>query len=48
MATRLGPDLGALTLRRIITQRLDSYYAGLSRGQGLSAATVRHHHAVLR
>ena len=48
VATRLAPDLGHLPLRRITTQQLDSYYAGLSREQGLSAATVRHHHAVLR
>ncbi|MBP9052666.1 MAG: site-specific integrase, partial [Ilumatobacteraceae bacterium] len=48
VATRLAPDLGALTLRRITTQRLDSYYAGLARDRGLAAATVRHHHAVLR
>ena len=48
VATRLAPDLGHLPLRRITTQRLDSYYASLSRDLGLSAATVRHHHAVLR
>ena len=48
VATRLAPDLGHLPLRRITTRQLDSYYAGLSREQGLSAATVRHHHAVLR
>jgi len=30
VATRLAPDLGHLALRRITTQRLDSYYAGLA------------------
>jgi len=48
VATRLAPDLGHLALRRITTQRLDSYYAGLARDRGLSPATIRHHHAVLR
>jgi len=48
VATRLAPDLGDLALRRITTQRLDSYYAGLARDRGLSPATIRHHHAVLR
>ena len=48
VATRLGPDLGALTLRRLTTQRLDVYYAGLARDQGLSPATVRHLHALVR
>jgi len=47
-ATTLAPDLGHLALRRITTQRLDSYYAGLARDRGLSPATIRHHHAVLR
>ncbi len=48
VTTRLGSDLGHLALRRISTQRLDSYYAGLAREHGLSPATIRHHHAVLR
>jgi integrase len=48
VATRIGPDLGSLSLRRITTQRLDTYYAGLARQHGLSPATVRHIHAVLR
>lgn len=48
VTTTLAPDLGHLALRRITTQRLDSYYAGLTRDRGLSPATIRHHHAVLR
>ncbi len=48
VAKTLDPDLGALSLRRITTQRLDTYYAGLSRDRGLSPATVRHLHAVIR
>ena len=44
----IEPDLGKLTLRRVTTQRLDAYYATLSRERGLSAASVRHVHAVLR
>jgi integrase len=46
--TMLVPDLGALLLRRLTAQRLDAYYAVLSRERGLSAATIRHVHAVLR
>ena len=46
--TMLEPDLGKLTLRRVTTQRLDAYYASLVRDRGLSAATIRHVHAVLR
>lgn len=41
-------DLGKLTLRRLSTQRLDAYYASLHRERGLSPASVRHVHAVLR
>ena len=48
VATMLEPDLGKLTLRRVTTQRLDGYYASLARDRGLSAATIRHVHAVLR
>jgi len=44
----IEPDLGKLTLRRVTTQRLDAYYATLSRERGLSASSVRHVHAVLR
>ena len=44
----LEPDLGKLTLRRVTTQRLDAYYASLVRDRGLSAASIRHVHAVLR
>ena len=48
VATRIGPDLGTLPLRRVTTQRLDAYYAVLTRQHGLSPATIRHVHAVLR
>ncbi len=48
VATMLEPDLGKLTLRRVTTQRLDAYYASLVRDRGLSAASIRHVHAVLR
>ena len=48
VATMLEPDLGKLTLRRVTTQRLDAYYASLVRDRGLSAASIRHLHAVLR
>ena len=48
VATMLEPDLGKFTLRRITTQRLDAYYASLVRDRGLSAASIRHVHAVLR
>lgn len=48
VTTRLEPDLAKLTLRRVTTQRLDAYYASLVRDRGLSAASVRHVHAVLR
>jgi integrase len=44
----ISPDLGKLTLRRISTQRLDTYYATLARERGLSPASVRHVHAVMR
>jgi len=44
----IEPDLGKLTLRRLTTQRLDAYYASLHRERGLSPASVRHVHAVLR
>jgi len=40
VATRLAPDLGHLALRRITTQRLDSYYAGLAREQRSVASVV--------
>jgi integrase len=46
--TRLDPDLGKLPLRRVTTQRIDAYYAGLSRERRLSPASIRHVHAVLR
>ena len=49
LVTRLvAPDLGKLPLRRITTQRLDTYYASLVRERGLSPASIRHVHAVLR
>jgi integrase len=44
----ISPDLGKLTLRRVTTQRLDTYYATLARERGLSPASVRHVHAVVR
>jgi integrase len=44
----ISPDLGKLTLRRVSTQRLDTYYATLARERGLSPASVRHVHAVMR
>jgi integrase len=48
VSTLLGPTLGATPLRRLTTQRLDSYYRALARERGLSAASIRHVHAVLR
>jgi integrase len=44
----LHPDLGKLPLRRLTTQRIDSYYARLARERGLSPASIRHVHAVIR
>jgi integrase len=46
--TMLEPDLGKLSLRKVTTQRLDAYYAGLVRVRELSPASIRHLHAVLR
>ena len=46
--TMLDPDLGKLPLRRVTTQRIDAYYASLARERGLSPASIRHVHAVLR
>ena len=46
--TMIDPDLGKLPLRRVTTQRLDAYYASLARERGLSPASIRHVHAVLR
>jgi integrase len=46
--TMLDPDLGRLSLRRVTTQRIDAYYASLARERGLSPASIRHVHAVLR
>src|SRR6056297_3495962 len=45
---RIGPDLGKLRLSKVTTQRLDGYYSTLSHEGGLSPASVRHVHAVLR
>ena len=45
---RLGPDLGRLRLSKVTTQRIDAYYAALTREHDLSAGTVRHVHAMLR
>jgi hypothetical protein len=45
---RLGPDLGRLRLSKVTTQRIDAYYAALTREHDLSAGTVRHVHAILR
>jgi integrase len=44
----LHPDLGKVPLRRVTTQRIDSYYGRLGRERGLSPASVRHVHAVIR
>ena len=44
----IDPDLGKLPLRRVTTQRIDAYYASLTRERGLSPASIRHVHAVLR
>lgn len=46
--TMLEPDLGKLPLRRLTTERIDAYYAGLARERLLSPASIRHVHAVLR
>jgi integrase len=46
--TMLDPDLGRLPLRRVTAQRIDAYYASLARERGLSPASIRHVHAVLR
>jgi integrase len=48
VATMLQPDLGKIPLRRITTQRIDAYYAVLTKERGLSGASIRHVHAVLR
>ena len=45
---RLGPDLGRLRLSKLTTQRIDAYYAALTRDHDLSPGTVRHVHAILR
>ena len=44
----LEPALGTTPLRKITTQGLDAYYTALLRTHGLSPATIRHIHAVLR
>ena len=44
----IKPDLGRLRLGRITTKRLDDDYAMLAKERGLSPATIRHVHAVLR
>jgi integrase len=44
----LHPDLGTVPLRRLTTQRIDSYYGRLSKDGGLSPASIRHVHAVIR
>ena len=48
MRTMIEPDLGKLPLRRVTTQRIDAYYDSLARNRGLSPASIRHVHAVLR
>ena len=45
---RIGPDLGKLRLSKVMTQRIDAYYAALTREHKLSPGTVRHVHAILR
>jgi integrase len=44
----LHPDLGKVPLRRLTTQRIDNYYVRLARERGLSSASIRHVHAVIR
>ena len=44
----LHPDLGNVPLRRLTTQRIDGYYRRLTHERGLSPASVRHVHAVIR
>ena len=44
----LQPDLGKVPLRRVTTQGIDSYYGRLGRERGLSPASIRHVHAVIR
>jgi integrase len=44
----LRPDLGKLPLRRLTTQRIDVYYGHLGRERGLSPASIRHVHVVIR
>jgi len=46
--TLIEPALGSLPLRKVTTQRLDAFYAGLSRQRQLSASSVRQVHAVVR
>ena len=46
--TLIEPALGSFSLRKVTTQRLDAFYAGLSRERELSASSVRQVHAVLR
>ena len=46
--TMIDLDLGKLPLRRLTTKRIDAYYASLARERGLSPASIRHVHAVLR
>ena len=48
VSTMLDPDLGKLPRRRRTTQRIDAYYSSLARERGLSPASIRHVHAVLR
>ena len=48
VAKKIGPDLGKLRLGKVTTQRIDSYYSTLTHEGGLSPASVRHVHAVLR
>jgi integrase len=48
VAETIGPDLGNLRLGRVTTKRVDDYYAQLTTERGLSPATIRHIHAVLR
>jgi integrase len=46
--TMLDPALGKTSLRRLTTQRLDAYYQSLVHDHGLSPASIRHVHAVVR
>ena len=47
LAKQAKAEFGAVELRKLTAAKLDAYYRGLIE-RGLSATTVRHHHAFLR